>query len=598
MHLIDYAVILIYLIATIFLGVILERKASQGIDSYFLGNRDLPWWVLGASGMAANIDLSGTMIITALIYTLGTQGFFIEIRGGIVLIMPFLLTFMGKWNRRAKVMTLAEWMYLRFGSGREGNFARSISAIANLVFAIGTISYFAVGGGKFFSVFLGIPESYGSIGLILITLVYTAVSGFYGVVWTDVFQGFLILIGIFYLCILALQTATLPDTFSVTLPGTEQLKTWSLQSWSSITPAWNLDIPGDYAIFNLLGGIIFFYLLKTILEGCSGAGGYMVQRYFAAKSDREVGLLSLFWIILLAFRWPMVTALAILGIHYSATVQPIADPELILPTVIAQYVPIGMKGLLIACFMAAAMSTFNAGINSSAAYWVKDIYQLYIKPQASEPELVFQGRLASVVIVILGILFSSQLKDINDIWGWLTLGLGAGLAIPLLLRWYWWRFNGYGFAIGTLAGMVAAVVSKAAITPNLTNPQYQEYILFLVPSLCSLIGCIAGTLLTPPTEFSVMANFYQITRPFGFWGQVRENFPSNLQAKITTENRRDILATVIALPWQLALFLMGMMAMMKRWDNFGVLLLAFILLSIGLYFTWFRHLDKEVKIDR
>lgn len=592
MHWIDYCIVVIYLVAIVAYGIYLERHASQGIDAYFLGNRNLPWWVLGSSGMASNIDLSGTMIISALIYALGTKGFFIEIRGGIVLIMPFLMTFMGKWNRRATVMTMAEWMHLRFGNGKEGDMARIVSAVASLIFAIGSISYFAVGGGKFFGSLIGIDDKIASVFLISLATIYTVASGFYGVVWTDFFQGLLILIAILYLCFLSMQIVDIPDTFSVSISGTEQLQTWSFSEWSSILPPLQVELPGNYAIFNFFGVVVFFYLLKTVMEGCSGTGGYMIQRYFAAKNEREVGLLSIFWIFLLSFRWPMVTGLALLGIHYGATQQVITDPELILPTTIAEYVPLGMKGLLVACFVAAAMSTFTSIINSSAAYWVKDIYQAYLRPQASNDQLIFQGRLASVAIVVLGLLLSFNITNVNDIWGWLTLGLGAGLAVPLLLRWYWWRFNGYGFAIGTLSGTIAAVLSKALIIPAINNPQIQEYILFLVPSLSSLFGCILGTMLTAPTERSTLENFYNITRPFGFWGIISRDLPGNVRAKIWRENRRDIQATAIAIPWQLVMFLMGMMFVMKQWDKFGILFLIFLLLSIALYFVWFRHLER------
>ncbi|MEB3341608.1 sodium:solute symporter [Okeania sp.] len=592
MEIIDYIIVTIYLLFIIALGLFLERKASTGIESYFLGNRNLPWWVLGASGMASNTDLAGTMVLTALVYALGTKGFFIEIRGGIVLIMAFLMTFMGKWNRRAQVMTIAEWMELRFGKNREGNIARIISAVANIIFAIGTMSYFAVGGGKFLGGFLGIDDRVAGIFLIFLALIYTAVSGFYGVVLTDVFQGVLIFVAILYICFIAFQTVTLPETFAISIPGTEQLQEWNLTEWSSIIPPIKIDLPGDYSIFNLFGGVMLFYIFKVFLEGGAGGGGYMIQRYFAAKSDREAGLLSLFWIFLLSFRWPLVTSLAILGIDYGLKNQIISDPELVLPTVISEYIPVGVKGLLVACFIAAAMSTFDSIINASAAYWVKDIYQAYLQPEATNQQLINQGRLASILIVVLGLIFSFNITNINDIWGWLTLGLGTGLFIPLVLRWYWWRFNGYGFAIGTGAGLVAAILTKAVILPLLNLPQLQEYILFLVPSICSLLGCIFGTLLTPATNLEVIDNFYRVTRPFGFWGVVSQNLPTNIQAKIERENRRDILATLIAIPWQLVLFLMGMMFMMKQWDNFGILLLMFILLSIGLYFTWFKHLDK------
>lgn len=596
LHPIDNFIILLYLAAVMALNFYLERKASTDLESYFLGGRNLPWWMLGVSGMAANTDLAGTMVISALIYALGAKGIFIEIRGGVVLIMAFLMVFMGKWNRRAQVMTMAEWMQFRFGDGKQGKTARIISAIATIFFSIGTMSYFSVAGGKFLGQFLGMDDRLASILLVLITLIYTVVSGFYGGVITDLFQGVLIFVAIIYVCAIALTTVTLPDTFSVAIPGTELAKTWSFQEWSSIIPPWTVDLPGDYAIFNLFGGVIAFYLLKTVIEGSSGSGGYMLQRYLAAKSDRDAGLLSLFWIILLSFRWPLMTAFALLGIHYSLTQGTITDPELILPTVLAAYIPIGMKGLLVASFLAAAMSTFNAIINAGAAYWVKDIYQAYLKPNASQRQLVWQSRIASIAIVVIGLVFSFNVTNINDIWGWLTTGLGVGLAVPLLLRWYWWRFNGYGFAAGTLAGMFSAIFAQAVVIPLYPNPVMQEYFLFLIPSISSLIGCILGTFLSPPTEKAVLHNFYRVTRPFGFWGEMRESLKPHIQAKIKAENQRDILATFLAVPWQLILFMMGIMFMMKRWDNLGILALFFLLLSIGLYFTWFRYLSKEVKI--
>jgi len=311
MHTLDYAIIAIYLLTIIGFGLILKRKASQGINAYFLGNRKLPWWALGSSGMTSNTDIAGTMLITALIYAMGVKGFFIELRGGIVLIMAFFMVFMGKWTRRAQVMTLAEWMRLRFGNGQEGNIARLMSAIANLVISIWTISYFAVGGGKFFGELMDIKffgqlmdindDHDAAIALILFAMIYTAVSGFYGVIWTDVFQGFLVLAAIIYICFVAFQTVNLPERFSISVPlGNGEFETISttLSDWSNVIPPLTLDLPGEYSIYNLFGITLFFYLFKTGIEGFSGAGGYMSQRYFAASSDREAGLLSLFWILL------------------------------------------------------------------------------------------------------------------------------------------------------------------------------------------------------------------------------------------------------------------------------------------------------------
>ena len=597
MSTVDLIIVIIYLLAIVIVGLLLQKKASKDINSYFLGNRKLPWWVLGASGMASNTDIAGTMINTAFIYALGTKGFFIEIRGGVTLIMAFLMVFMGKWNRRSQVMTQAEWMHFRFGTGKEGDFARIISAIAAIVMTVAMVTYFVIGAGKFVGEFLGIEPIYASLLMVVLAMIYTVASGLYGVVWTDVFQGVFIFGVILYITGMAMSTVNLPQEFFVSVPMVDgsftAIKT-TLAEWSRIIPPNEMNMPegSTFAIYNLFGIAIMFYLFKVTLEGASGAGGYMLQRYFAAKSDREAGMLSLFWTCLLAFRWPLIASFAMLGIYHGIeTGSVIADPELVLPTVIKNYIPAGVKGFLIAGLMAAAMSTFDSTVNAGAAYWVKDLYQAYLRPRASEKDLMIQARLASVGIVLLALLFSLTISNINEIWGWITMGIGAGMFIPQVIRWYWWRFNGYGFAIGTAVGMTAAVLTKAFAGP------IPEYTSFLIASGSSLAGCILGTLLTPATENNVLENFYRVTRPFGFWSHIRGSLPKAVQSKVNQENRRDIIATFFAVPWQVVLFLTGMMIVMKQWTNVLNLGFLLILLSAGLYWFWFRHLSKEVKID-
>jgi len=595
---IDYIIVGVYLIAIVGVGLVLQRKASSGIDSYFLGNRKLPWWVLGASGMASNTDVAGTMINTAFIYALGTKGFFIEIRGGVTLIMAFLMIFMGKWNRRANVMTLAEWMHFRFGSGKEGDYARIISAVSSIIMTIAMVTYFAVGAGKFVGDFLGIDPHLAALIMIVLAMIYTVASGLYGVVWTDVFQGVLIFGTILFICGLAMKTVVLPNEFMVSVPlnsgGFQEIKA-TLTEWTRISPPAKMNMPVDsqYSIYNFFGIAIMFYLFKVTLEGSSGTGGYMIQRYFAARNDREAGLLSLFWTFLLSFRWPLIASFAMLGVYYGITTgNVIADPELVLPTVIRTYIPTGVKGLLVAGLMAAAMSTFDSTVNAGAAYWVKDLYQTYMNPQATEKTLMLHSRLASVVIVILAVLLSYSIRNINDIWGWITMGIGSGLFIPQLLRWYWWRFNGYGFALGTVLGMVVALLNRAIGPVGLP-----EYYSFLIASGGSLVGCVLGTYFTQPTDAKVLDNFYKVTRPFGYWNPVRKSLPKNVMEKVNAENKRDILSTFIAVPWQVVLFLFGMMIVLKQWSHVSVLFIILAILSVALYFNWFRHLSTEVKVE-
>lgn len=598
MTILDYAIVLAYLLAMVGIGLYFQRQASKGIDAYFLAEGKLPWWALGASGMASNLDVSGTMINVAFIYALGLMGYFVEIRAGIVLIMAFLMTFMGKWNRRAEVMTTAEWMSLRFGEGPQGRWARLITAVAILLSNVAVITYFAIGAGKFIGSFLGIPPFLGFSSdfwaaalMIAISMVYTVSSGLYGAVWTEVFQGALIMICIGVVCYMAFFQVELPEVFSVSVPlrdGGFQLLETSRDRWADIAPLWQLDLPdtSTFAIYNMFGAVIVFYMARVIIDGAAGTGGYIIQRFYAAKSDREVGLMSLFWTVLLSFRWPFVAGLAMLGIHYGVqSGQVIQDPERVLPIVVEQMFPFGFKGLMVAGLMAAAMSTFVSIVNAGASYWVKDIYQAFLRPDATPAQLMRQSRWSSVLMVVVGLLLSAFVGSINQVYGWFTMSLGAGIATPLLLRWYWWRFNGYGFAIGTAVGMLASFAQIIWFADS------TEYFSFLWVSAFSLTGCLLGTWLTPATEQPVLQRFYEKTRPFGFWSPMRKHMPSPAVKAIDQENRMDLLSVLVAVPWQLAICALGMLLLVKAWDSLLWVGLLTAVLSTLLYFVWYRRLD-------
>jgi len=232
--LIDMIIILGYVITVLLLGVIMSRVASQGIDDYFLGGRKIPWWVLGASGTASNLDMTGTMMILSFVYVLGFKGFWVAMRGGGAAIpLAFLMVFLGKWKRRSKVMTYAEWMVFRFGDGEQGRAARILSAVANLVLTCGFVVYFAVGTGRFLEMFLPWDKNVCSIVMVAVALTYTLMSGLYGVVFTDVVQEILITFTAIYISAKAFL-ARIPEgpapTWTPTMRG-------SLYSW-----AWDATI--------------------------------------------------------------------------------------------------------------------------------------------------------------------------------------------------------------------------------------------------------------------------------------------------------------------------------------------------------------------
>jgi Na+/proline symporter len=459
-----------------------------------------------------------------------------------------------------------------------------------------------VGGGKFLDKFLGIPDFLGlssqfwaAAVLIAIAMIYTVASGLYGVVWTDFFQGSLILIMIIYV-VIRVFNFDLPAEFAVMMPlkdaagGGFKAFSMTYKEWTDILPKFKLAIDSTsvYSMYNLFGVAVLFYLVKVVIEGSGGTGSYMIQRYYAAKSDREAGLLSLFWTFLLSFRWFFVGAMAVWGIYLGTK---ISDPEMVLPIVV-QTLPVGIKGFLVAGMMAAAMSTFDSTVNAGAAYWVKDIYLEYVNKNATDRQQMRQSYWASIIIVVLGLALMLIIKNINEIWGWITMSIGAGLIVPQLIRWYWWRLNGYGYAIGMAAGMLASIIWKI-FAPEATA----EYWSFLFAAGFSTIATIIGTIITEPTSEKVLDNFYRVTRPFGIWGPIRAKLPENIRRQINRENRRDILSIFFAVPWQVCLFMMWMVLVMKRFDTFLNLLLIVIVLSVVLYFTWFRHLSTEVDIE-
>jgi hypothetical protein len=165
------------------------------------------------------------------------------------------------------------------------------------------------------------------------------------------------------------------------------------------------------------------------------------------------------------------------------------------------------------------------------------------------------------------------------------MGLGSGLIIPLIIRWYWWRLNGFGFSAGVACGMLAALIQIFLI------PNAPEYVSFLIITVSSFAGLLIVTLLTPQPHESILLNFYKKTLPFGLWSPLYKHFSKEEREKIKLEHKRDGFATLFAVPWQLTLFLIPMMLMIRRWEYCALFSVIFIICSIGLYYFWYRHLS-------
>lgn len=539
---IDYTIIAVYLAGLAVIGVWIARRAGASAENYFLGGRQMPWWALGASGMASNLDIAGTMAIVALVYRYGLHGFFVEFRGGVVLPIAVFLAFMGKWHRRSAVMTTAEWMLLRFGAGPQGRAARIMAALTYLVITVAMIVFFFTAGGRFLAEFLPFSPLQCTLGIALLAFGYTLAGGLYGVVWTDVFQSGIIGGAAIYLAVIAAQQVT-----------PELLAAWPGAEFNVFLPRMHAAGLAPYEAF---GWFLCVWVAKGVLEGLGGSGGsaYMAQRYYAARTDAECQKIGLLWTILFAFRWPMVLGFAVLATKLG--IDAGGEAERVLPLVLkSDYFPPGIRGLILAALLAAAMSTFDSTINAGASYLVKDIYEP-LRASTSSRELVWAGYAASALLVGLGLAIAHFAgATVLGVWVNIVMLLFPAFLVPFALRWYWARFNGAGFAAGVAAGFLAALFLFHSPPAGWNEAQQ-----FLGIAGVSLAVSVAATLAAKPVPVAELRAFFDRVGPFGWW-------PQEWRAPRRAEHKNDLIRLAVALPWQVLTFLLPMGLMLRLWPQ-------------------------------
>jgi len=171
------------------------------------------------------------------------------------------------------------------------------------------------------------------------------------------------------------------------------------------------------------------------------------------------------------------------------------------------------------------------------------------------------------------------------------MAMGLGFFTPFVVRWYWWRINGYGFSAGAILGMLSGFLVPVLF------PDAPIYLPFIFVTSTALIGIIIGSYLSQPTDPEVLREFYGRIRPFGLWGPVRKTFSKTLISQINEENKRDFISLLLALPWMLVMFLIGITLVLREWTSLALVTIIFLILSVALYFTWYRHLGKEINTN-
>ena len=591
-HPIDITILVLYLIAVVAIGIYLTTRASQNLDTYFLAGRSVPWYILGVSNSSSMFDITGTMWLVLMFLVYGVKGAWIP------WIWPtfnqiFLMVYLSIWIRRSNVLTGSEWITTRFGNGKGAELSRISVLVFAMVSVIGFLAYAFQGIGKFASVFFPFdisPELY-AITFMGITTIYVVLGGMYSVVFTDLIQFTLLTIVSFVIGFIAFTRVT-PEALHAVIPNgwLDLAFTWELElDWSALIPAANNQIMADG--WNLFTIFFMMMIFKGILISLAGpTPGYDMQRILAAKTPREAGLMSALVSVCQIPRWFMIVGITTLALVYFSNdlvaMGDNVDFELVLPWVISEFLPVGLVGFVLAGMLAAFMSTFDSTVNAGAAYLVNDVYKRYFNPNAPTGLYIKASYIASFLIVGVGIAFGFMSESVNSVTQWIVSGLFGGYTAPNILKWHWWRFNGFGYFCGMIAGVLAALIMPMAL-PELSPLNAFPFILIV-----SGIAGISGSLITAPDDEKTLEEFYKNVRPWGFWKPILKKIQSS-DANVRKNDNfyRDMFNIFIGMVWQINMVLVPIYLLVYEYTAFTVSLILVIGTTLILKKNWYDKLD-------
>ncbi len=604
---IDILIIAFYLLSTIVIGLFLKKQAQKSKSSYLLGGNNLPWYMLGLSNASGMFDISGTMWLVTLLFVYGLKSIWIPWLWP-VFNQIFLAVFLSIWLRRSNVTTGAEWMLTRFGSNRDSRLSHTIIVVFALINCLGFLAYGFVGLGKFMMIFIPwdlvspyvpfeisegyIPHFYGIV-FTMFAVFYAVLGGMTSIVWADVLQYVImtvsaLVIGIIAMNALAGSTLQVPDGWKSPFFG------WRLNDldWRGIIDEVNSKIAADrYSLFT-----IFFWMMvfKGILLSLAGpAPNYDMQKILSTRSPKEAAKMSGFVsVVLMPVRYFMIAGFAVLALlsydQLHLIVAGRVDFEQILPSAINQFVPAGMLGLLLAGLLAAFNGTFAGTLNAAQAYVVNDIFLKYMKPAASNREIRNVNYITGLTIVGISIVFGIFAQDVNSILQWIVSALYGSYVVSNVLKWYWWRFNGYGYFWGMVAGIVPALVFPYIFSETL-DLYYFPWIL-----LISLAGALAGTFLSKPTDEDTLKQFYRTVNPWGFWKPIREKVEAENPGFIHNRNfKRDMFNVVVGTIAQTGLVALPIYIVLQMETPILISLAIVFVCGFILKKTWWNKLPER-----
>ena len=533
---IDWAIVAAYFVLSAAIGFAFTRRGGESLSEYFISGRQVPWWLAGASMVATTFAADTPLVVTGLVFSHGVAGNWLWW----CFLMSGMLTvfFFARLWRRAHVMTDIEFAEIRY-SGRQATFLRGFRAIYLGVFVnliiLGWVTKAMI---KILGISLGV-NPYVAVGIcFIITVAYSVAAGMWAVLWTDLVQFVIKMTAVIVLAVFAVRA----------VGGMDALKSGLTAHFGSESAALSV-LPVSVRNGGLqayvwmpaitIGVFLFVQWWAAWYPGAEpGGGGYVAQRIFSAKTERDGVLATLFFQVAhYAIRpWPwIITGLATILLYPNGVmVNGQLDHEAAYVQAFVDYLPTPWRGFMLAGFAAAYMSTVATQLNWGASYLVNDFYRRFLRKNETEKHYVAISRWATVVLFLLSVLVTSQLATVEQAWKFL-IGLGAGTGLVYILRWYWWRISAWSEISAMIAsfltysyvsGAIGLVLSKlhiistdqiASFTPSVVRNAGADAdaVVLLITVIVTTFVWITATLLTKPEPAQVLEAFYERVRPGG-----------------------------------------------------------------------------------
>ena len=516
---IDWAIILTYFVISASIGLYFSKRAQGSLTEYFVAGRTLSWWLAGTSIVATSFAADTPLAIAGIIRTKGIQGnwyWWSGLMGGMLCVF-----FYARLWRRAHILTDVEFVELRYG-GKAALLLRLFHAIyRSTLFNTITMGWVILAMSKIVQELLGWDKVFAVTVLVIITLIYTVLSGIWGAVVTDFFQFIWAMLGCIILAVIVVIKAGGPLELAQKSFEAAQ----ALQGTQTLSPVVSsnqllgfLPSPGatTLAIFS------FFVFITVQWLGGGEGGGFLAQRLFSTKNEKH-SMLAVLWYNFAQYAvrpWPWI----IVGLGSLIYFPNIDDPESSYPKMMVMFLGPGLRGFLVAGFLAAFMSTITTHLNWGASYLVNDVYRRVIRKDASERHYIIISQISTVIMAIMAGIAAWQMDSIYKAWLFIQL-LMVGTSLVMLLRWYWWRINAWSEISAMVSSLIIALIlDKHPAFSSIQGEDFYAVRLVITLTLCTLIWLIV-TYLTKPVAEEQLKKFFRHVRPGGFWGPIAQACP-------------------------------------------------------------------------